>query len=81
MKNIVKVRIQDDGLGFDVDEAISSKNRPRGLGLIGMKERIAIVNGTLSIQSHPDGRGTEIIIEIPLVKEVSNAKDKSTNRR
>ncbi len=75
-RGAIAVHIKDDGRGFDVEEAISSKERPRGLGLLGMKERVELVNGTLSIESRPGG-GTEINIEIPLNKEVSNGKDKS----
>ncbi|HEY81899.1 MAG TPA: GAF domain-containing protein [Dehalococcoidia bacterium] len=60
----VRVGIKDDGVGFDVKEAISSKERPRGLGLLGMKERIELIRGSLSISSRP-GSGTEINIEIP----------------
>lgn len=71
-KSAIRVSIRDDGKGFDVNEAISSKDRPRGLGLVGMKERIAIVNGTLDIQSYPDDGGTEIDIEIPINQEVSH---------
>ncbi len=65
-KSTIRVHIKDDGRGFDVEEAISSKDRPRGLGLLGMKERVELVNGTLSIRSRPGGGGTEISIEIPL---------------
>jgi signal transduction histidine kinase len=64
-KNLIQVNIKDDGQGFDVEEAISSKNRPRGLGLLGMKERVELVRGTLSIRSRA-GSGTQINIEIPL---------------
>ncbi len=70
-KSVISVHVKDDGSGFDVEEAISSKDRPRGLGLLGMRERIELMNGTLSIQSRPRG-GTEINIEIPLNQEVSN---------
>ncbi len=71
-KSIIRVCIRDDGKGFDVAEAISAKDRPRGLGLLGMKERVELVNGTFSIQSSPAGGGTEINIEIPLEQEVAN---------
>lgn len=69
-KNAIKVQIKDDGEGFDVDEAITSKARPRGLGLLGMKERIAIVKGSIDIRTRRKGNGTEILIDIPLEKEV-----------
>ncbi|OGO24992.1 MAG: hypothetical protein A2144_10410 [Chloroflexi bacterium RBG_16_50_9] len=80
-KNAIRVQIKDDGSGFDVDEAIASKERPRGLGLVGMKERIAIVKGSLEILSRRKRGGTEIVIDIPLEKETSNAEDQSINRR
>jgi signal transduction histidine kinase len=64
-KHAIRVHMQDDGRGFDVQEAISAKDRPRGLGLLGMKERVELINGKLTIRSHPGGNGTEINIEIP----------------
>ena len=67
----VAVRVRDDGEGFDVEEAISSKDRPRGLGLLGMKERVEFMNGTWSIRSRP-GSGTEVDIEIPINYEASS---------
>ncbi len=71
-KSVIRMHIRDDGRGFDVAEAMSSKDRPRGLGLLGMKERVELVNGTFSIQSSPGKGGTEINIEIPLGQEVAN---------
>ena len=65
-KGAIKVRITDDGKGFDVTEAMNTKDRPRGLGLLGMKERVELVRGSLCIRSHPGGGGTEINIGIPL---------------
>jgi len=70
-KRAVRLRVRDNGCGFDVNEAITSKDRPRGLGLLGMKERIELINGTINIRSRP-GDGTEIDIEIPLNCEVAN---------
>jgi len=71
-KSVIEVRVSDDGEGFDIEEAISSKDRPRGLGLLGMKERVELMSGILSIRSHPSGGGTEIDIKIPLNYEVSS---------
>jgi PAS domain S-box-containing protein len=57
--------LEDDGRGFDADAAISSRG-PRGrLGLLGMRERVALVGGTLTIESAL-GRGTTIFARIPL---------------
>ena len=71
-KKTIKVYVRDNGKGFDVEEAISSKDRPRGLGLLGMKERVGLFNGTFNIRSKPDSGGTEINIEIPTNYEVNN---------
>lgn len=74
-RGIIKVRIKDDGRGFDVEEAVSSKDRPRGLGLIGMRERVTITGGRIDIKSDPQKGGTEILIEIPLGKETEDEKN------
>jgi two-component system sensor histidine kinase DegS len=63
--NGIRVCIRDNGIGFNIDEAIHSKDRPRGLGLLGMKERVELVSGTFNIYSHPGGGGTEINAIIP----------------
>ncbi len=72
----IKVQIKDDGHGFNVDEAISSRDRPRGLGLVGMRERVSIVGGSVEIRSNAQRGGTLIKIDIPLEKEGdSDAQD------
>jgi signal transduction histidine kinase len=55
--------IEDDGVGFDV-RAVPSDGQPRGLGLIGMQERLNGIGGTLSIDS-ARGRGTRLLIQLP----------------
>ncbi len=75
----IRANIQDDGQGFDVGEAISTRDRPRGLGLLGMKERVELAKGKLNITSRSGG-GTEIDIEIP-DREVNNAKAESIDSR
>ena len=57
-----RLRVMDDGSGFDPDEASSL---PVGhYGIIGMKERIQRVGGTLALASR-SGYGTEISIHMP----------------
>jgi signal transduction histidine kinase len=55
---LVKFSVQDDGKGFD-------KRLVRGLGLLGMDERVRRLGGKLSIDTQP-GRGTTISAELPL---------------
>jgi signal transduction histidine kinase len=56
------VEVADDGAGFDVAEAAA--RRP-GAGLHVVRERVALVGGTVSIDSHP-GDGTRVRATVPL---------------
>ena len=58
------VAIEDDGVGFDVKETISSQEGNKGLGLLGIKERVSLVKGKVTIKSKI-GKGTAIRLEIP----------------
>jgi signal transduction histidine kinase len=58
--------VRDDGVGFDVPAVLSGKGR-MGLGLIGIRERLNAIGGTLQINSEM-GRGTELLIGIHLLK-------------
>jgi PAS domain S-box-containing protein len=57
--------LEDDGRGFDAEAVIKPSVPSRRLGLLGMKERVALVGGTLTIESTPGG-GTTIFARIPL---------------
>ncbi len=59
--------IQDDGVGFDPDAM-----KHRGLGLIGMEERVRELGGTFALASQID-KGTTVRIEIPLTKGAAHA--------
>ena len=60
----VHCSVRDDGRGFDV-AAVLGRKGDRGLGLIGMRERLSPLGGQLTIDSSR-GRGTELRITIPL---------------
>ena len=55
--------VKDDGVGFHPDE-----QGARRLGIVGMRERTELLDGTFSLTSAP-GRGTRIEVEIPLVAQ------------
>src|SRR5579859_245946 len=59
-------RVHDDGMGFDAPAVLSGTGRG-GLGLIGIRERLNAVGGTLQIDSVV-GRGTDLLIKIPVEK-------------
>ncbi len=56
--------VHDDGVGFDAPSTLSGKGRS-GLGLVGIRERLNAVGGTLQIDSVV-GRGTELLVKIPV---------------
>lgn len=55
-------KAEDDGVGFDPDTEGQTR---RSLGLLGMRERTALLGGNFNLRSRP-GHGTRIRIEIPL---------------
>jgi len=64
--DVVRVIVEDDGVGFD----ISSNHGERHLGLLGMRERAELLNGTLVVESSPE-HGTSIYIEMPLMERMN----------
>ena len=56
----VAVVVEDDGTGFDPRAA-----RDDGVGLLGMRERLALLDGRLEIESRP-GAGTTVVAEVPV---------------
>lgn len=65
-RNSVVCSIRDDGVGFDVDKTLSDKKR-QGLGLLGMRERVHSIGGSIAIRSAPN-QGTTIEVVVPLEK-------------
>lgn len=63
----ISLSVRDWGVGFDPEV---SKAQHGGLGVIGMKERVRLVDGTFSIRSNP-GRGTRVMVRVPLVEGMS----------
>jgi signal transduction histidine kinase len=57
------VAVEDDGVGFDVDRA-GEPGPGRGLGLVGLRERVIAQQGTLAIDSAPN-QGTRLVVDLP----------------
>ncbi len=51
--------VEDDGIGFDLEQ------KSEGVGITGMRERAALVGGTITFDSEP-GMGTHVVLEIPV---------------
>ena len=61
----VSLSVEDDGLGFDAGTVLSSSDGSAGLGILGLRERMEMLSGTLQIESQP-GRGTLLVGRVPL---------------
>jgi PAS domain S-box-containing protein len=67
--NRVHLAISDAGKGFDKETALQGK----GLGLISMRERVRLLNGSITFHSRPM-EGTRIHVCVPLSAEASSAR-------
>ncbi len=61
----VVLRVEDDGLGFDVSRTSAEAVRQRRLGLLGIQERVELLGGDLMVDSEPHG-GTRLQARVPL---------------
>jgi signal transduction histidine kinase len=57
------LEVTDDGKGFEVERVLFARGR-KGLGLLGMRERVEMVGGRFTVDSAPRG-GTTLRAEIP----------------
>ena len=66
--NEIRLQVVDAGSGFD----LALRRTDVGIGLVGMRERLRLVGGRLSVQSAPM-RGTEVLAEVPLLVSANEA--------
>jgi PAS domain S-box-containing protein len=59
----VTLEVTDDGVGFDASSLMAGV-RPGGIGLLGMRERMELLQGTLLVESRP-GQGTHLVARLP----------------
>jgi signal transduction histidine kinase len=69
---VIRVKVADDGNGFDA-------KRIRGMGLLGMEERVKRLGGRITVDSRP-GVGTTVVAELPLAgKQASGTDEENQN--
>jgi signal transduction histidine kinase len=66
----IGIEIEDDGDGFDPANLPATGETRRGLGLMGMRERVALLGGTIEIDAAP-GKGVRIAVNVPFKREAS----------
>ncbi|NTW02826.1 MAG: hypothetical protein HGA19_16360 [Oscillochloris sp.] len=72
------VMVEDNGCGFDVESTFQRAQQGGHIGLLGMQERLAMLNGTLMIESTP-GSGTTVIVRIPLDSSERQSNDEEAS--
>ncbi len=60
----LRLEVSDNGVGLPAPAHLGAKGRQR-LGLLGMRERVRLVNGTFVVDSRP-GEGARVRVELPL---------------
>jgi PAS domain S-box-containing protein len=75
----IRATVEDDGVGFDRDALLRSPDARKHLGLTGMEERAALLNGAVTIESRP-GAGTVVRVHVPLTED-DHGEDPRPDRR
>ena len=61
----LEMLVQDDGCGFDAAAAHAAAARGETLGLVGMRERVELIGGTIAVISRP-GNGCSVRVRVPM---------------
>ncbi|MBI4776699.1 MAG: PAS domain S-box protein [Deltaproteobacteria bacterium] len=66
----ISLTIADDGKGFNAEDRRSRyASRAGGMGLFGIRERVAVYGGRLDVESNSNGGGTKLLVQVPLRQE------------
>jgi len=65
--NTMRIMVKDDGIGFDPESVVQSRDSKKGFGLFSIQERLHFLGGELSIESKPS-RGTTVFLMVPLTR-------------
>jgi len=63
------LKVEDNGVGFDVEKKRTQASSSSGIGLKSMTNRASLIGAQIIVQSQP-GKGTSIKVELPLEKEI-----------
>jgi signal transduction histidine kinase len=70
-ESVLELVVHDDGVGFDVVPAQEQAAQRGRLGLLGMRERVQILGGSLEVDSEAE-RGTRIRVSFPLTEAATD---------
>jgi len=64
LPRLLKVSIQDNGMGFNLPESLASYSREGRIGLLGMQQRARSLGGSFNVHTEI-GKGTLILVQVP----------------
>ena len=70
-----RIKVEDDGIGFDTSEPATHVSEPKGFGLFSIRKRFRNMGGHFQIDSKP-GNGTRVTLLAPLECEAGSTKEK-----
>ena len=70
----LRLSLEDDGVGFEVDSAFEKAYRQHSIGLFGVQQRLRYLGGSFEIESSP-GRGTRIVLLVPLGGDATDGEE------
>lgn len=76
----VRLTVEDDGRGFEMASVAVPDEKGRGLGLLGMEERVTLAEGDFSVRSSP-GHGTRIEISMPTGDRTTHGSNSHSGSR
>ena len=79
LPNTILITIEDDGVGFDVADVEQRRDVRHGLGLVGTRERVMHLHGTMRLESTP-GKGTRLTVELPARPRLVGMTDVDTTQ-
>lgn len=65
--HVLRITVTDDGRGFDVEDALAQSDDGGSVGLLGMRERVKLLDGRMEIKSST-GAGTRVLVEVPITE-------------
>jgi two-component system sensor histidine kinase UhpB len=75
-----ELEVSDDGVGFDVEKTLRRRAPEASLGLLGMQERVELMDGHLTTESEPM-RGTRIVARFSLQEQAASAREAKGDQR
>jgi len=75
--NEIQVRVEDDGVGFDISRTSTQGYTRNEFGLFSIRERLSHIGGYLNVESEP-GQGARVTLVAPINHKGKNSKEKRT---